>query len=185
MLNLPPELTARQTVSLSKALADPDSFTLFYELVHNEEPARVPELCKTFGAAGSEISRLLSRLVNLGIVEKRGFAYTANEWAADALQFLEESLSTFTIDDATDTAAQISDDDVLLADTSSTSIFGPGTLNGAWTGLTVNAGVQAHSPHLNRSGSAGTGVAEVHEPLPIDVTGEKDASNGTRSHIYK
>jgi len=185
MLNLPPELTAKQMVSLSKALADPDSFTLFYELVHNPEPSRVPELCRAYGAAGSEVSRLLDRLVSFGIVEKRGFAYTANEWAADALQFLEESLSTFTIDDAVDTAAEISDDDVVLADTSSISIFGPGTLNGAWTGLTVNAGAQAHSPHLNRSGFAGTGVGEVHESLPTDVTGEEDASNGTRSHIYK
>ena len=94
MAHLPPELTTKQSVSFSKALADPDSFTLFYELVHNEEPLRVPVLCKTFGAPGSDVSRLLSRLVHLGIAEKRGFAYAASEWAADALHFLEGSLSS-------------------------------------------------------------------------------------------
>jgi len=184
MAHLPPELTTKQSVSFSKALADPDSFTLFYELVHNEEPLRVPVLCKTFGAPGSDVSRLLSRLVHLGIAEKRGFAYAASEWAADALHFLEGSLSRFTVNDATDASAEISGD-IVLADINTASIFGAGTLNGAWTGLTVNAGAQAHPPYLNRSGLAGTGAAEVHEPLPVDVTREEDASDGTRSNNYK
>lgn len=180
--NPPPELSGRQLTSFCQALSDEDSFTLLCELTYSEAPAFIPTLCRTFGAAGPDITRVLHRLVQLGVAERRGRAFAATHWAVDALYFLESALSTLMIEGEDVAASEDASISTVTASSASNG-YGAATFNGAWTGFVVNAG--AEMSVLGSNDLTATVQETADEAEAIDIVPRDDPKSATRSHLYK
>jgi hypothetical protein len=177
----PPSLSTNQLISFSKALADPGSFTLLYELVHSPNPITFEGLRRTFGADPTEIARILARLVQLGVAEKRGQAFIANPWADRALNFLEEALSTPHLEENVACAAEAGGIEVSMQESAATQGFGTATFNGAWTASVVNVGANASEAFALASAATEEHLTDRHIANAV----KNDTADAARSHIYK
>jgi hypothetical protein len=177
----PPSLSANQLISFSKALADQESFTVMYELVHSSKPITFEGLRKTFGADPTDIGRILTRLVQLGIAEKRGQAFVAGVWAAQALDFLEQALSTPHLEENVDCAAGGGGIDVVMGSAAAQGSL-TATMNGAWVASIVNVGANAAEAFAS---AAAAGTEEPVTDRNIVNAARDDTADATRSHIYK